>query len=109
MCPGIVKTDLPRHYKAKSFGFVIGVAIFHFLFGKSASNGARTYMAAVTTDESGNGKFIQFYKGEKDLKTLSERVTTSEAGLQMQTHIWEEIGRELVAKVPETKDLFLVV
>lgn len=52
MCPGIVKTDLSRNYKAKGVLFTVVVGLYVGLFGKSAANGARTYMAAVTTGES---------------------------------------------------------
>jgi hypothetical protein len=52
MCPGIVKTGLARHFKAKSAAFAIAIMLFHGILGKSAENGARTYMAAVTTREN---------------------------------------------------------
>ncbi|KAI1869352.1 uncharacterized protein JN550_005982 [Neoarthrinium moseri] len=108
MCPGIVKTDLPRNYKGKGAVFVAGIGVFYALFGKSAADGARAYLAAVTTEESEHGKFIQFYKSEKQLQALSNRVLTSEDGKRMQSQIWREITGELGRKVPKVRD-FLVV
>ncbi|KAH8678397.1 hypothetical protein BX600DRAFT_545980 [Xylariales sp. PMI_506] len=105
MCPGAVATDLPRYFVEKSIVFVIAIVIFFGLFGKSPSNGARTYMAAVTTSESEHGKFIQFFKSEQQMKKLSEKVTTSKAGIRMQAQIWEEITRELMTKVPESSEM----
>ncbi|KAK6070560.1 short-chain dehydrogenase reductase [Seiridium cupressi] len=78
------------------------------LFGKSPENGARTYMASVTTTESDHGRFVQFYKNGKQLKSLEDKVLTSEVGRRMQAQVWKEITGELVAKVPDTRE-FLVV
>jgi hypothetical protein len=52
MCPGTVKTDLPRQYVDKSPFFRIAVAIYLALLGKSAEDGARTYMATALTKEA---------------------------------------------------------
>ena len=60
MCPGHVKSSLPRYYKDKGIGFTIGIAIFSGIFGKSAPNGARTYLAAVLTKESEHVSHILF-------------------------------------------------
>ncbi|KAK7753851.1 hypothetical protein SLS62_004217 [Diatrype stigma] len=51
MCPGVVKTDLARHFAEKYAGFVVVTAVFQGLFGKSAADGARTYVAAGLTEE----------------------------------------------------------
>lgn len=53
VCPGVVKTSLARDYQARGgFGMRLVVGAFQGLFGKSASDGARSYLAAVTTKES---------------------------------------------------------
>lgn len=64
-----MKTDLSRHYTAKSAMFAVLVPVFTGMFGKSPENGARTYMAAVTTKEEDHGRIVQFYKSEKELRT----------------------------------------
>ena len=52
VCPGIVKTSLARDYQAQSgLGIRLAVVAFQGLFGKSAADGARSYLAAVTTKE----------------------------------------------------------
>ncbi|KAH6645802.1 hypothetical protein BKA67DRAFT_86297 [Truncatella angustata] len=102
LCPGAVKTDLARNFRDKSVAFVILVEVFQTLFGKSPEDGARTYMASVTTSESEHGKFVQFYKSESQMKVLERKVITSAAGRAMQTQVWKEITAELVAKAPET-------
>jgi hypothetical protein len=57
MCPGIVKTDLSRHFTEKWAIFIVITTIYTGLFGKTPENGARTYMAAVTTGESEHVSF----------------------------------------------------
>ncbi|KAK9417903.1 hypothetical protein SUNI508_08551 [Seiridium unicorne] len=108
LCPGIVTTDLSRNFQDKGAIFIVAIFLFTTLFGKSPENGARTYMASVTTTESDHGRFIQFYKNEKQLKSLEDKVLTSEVGRRMQAQVWKEITGELVAKVPDTRE-FLVV
>ncbi|KAK8093785.1 hypothetical protein PG997_000470, partial [Apiospora hydei] len=69
VCPGIVKTGLARDYQARGgLGIRLAVGAFQGLFGKSASDGARSYLAAVTTKENQHGDFIQFYKSETQYK-----------------------------------------
>ncbi|KAK9782910.1 hypothetical protein SCAR479_01253 [Seiridium cardinale] len=110
LCPGIVNTDLSRNFRDKGAIFIVAIFLFTTLFGKSPENGARTYMASVSTTESdhASGRFIQFYKNEKQLKSLEDKVLTSEAGRRMHAQVWKEITEELVAKVPDTRG-FLVV
>ncbi|KAK8039784.1 hypothetical protein PG993_008195 [Apiospora rasikravindrae] len=53
VCPGIVRTGLARDYQAKGgLGMRLAVGAFQGLFGKSAADGARSYLAAVTTKEN---------------------------------------------------------
>ncbi|KAI0124894.1 hypothetical protein BJ170DRAFT_685771 [Xylariales sp. AK1849] len=130
MCPGVVKTDLSRNYKKKHAAFVVVSVIFFGLFGKSIENGARTYMAAVTTNESEHvsthllffpaypafhpGLPLYFCGFDFQLQStnvfgqpsgLSEKPITSEAGRKMQAQVWGEITRELMVKIPETKEI----
>lgn len=69
MCPGLVKTDLSRHFAEKYAGFVVVTAIFQGLFGKSAADGARTYVAAGLTKEG-------------------EHVSTSQSRVRRQFFVW---------------------
>ncbi|KAK6825716.1 short chain dehydrogenase/ reductase [Apiospora arundinis] len=108
VCPGVVKTSLARDYQARGgFGMRLVVGAFQGLFGKSASDGARSYLAAVTTKESQHGDFIQFYKREKEYDQMRKKAISSAAGQKMQTQVWGELCHELGAKVPEFKDVLL--
>jgi hypothetical protein len=65
VCPGIVRTSLARDYQARgSLGMRLAVGAFQGLFGKSAADGARSYLAAVTTKEEQHvsNTILQFYK-----------------------------------------------
>ncbi|KAK7978288.1 short chain dehydrogenase/ reductase [Apiospora saccharicola] len=65
VCPGILRTSLARDYQARGgLGIRLAMGAFQGLFGKSAADGARSYLAAVTTKEEQHGDFIQFYKSE---------------------------------------------
>ncbi|KAK8037026.1 short chain dehydrogenase/ reductase [Apiospora marii] len=106
VCPGIVKTSLARDYQARGgLGIRLAVAAFQGLFGKSAADGARSYLAAVTTKEEQHGDFIQFYKSASQYKQLRQRVITSPKGQKMQAQVWGELCQELGAKVPSFKEV----
>ncbi|XXG97168.1 hypothetical protein Hte_003463 [Hypoxylon texense] len=105
MCPGVVKSDLPRHYAGKGVGFTIGIAVFTGLFAKSPSNGARTYLAACLTEESEHGKFIRFYGSEAEYQKQAGAVRTSEAGRKMQAQVLSEMRADFAAKVPDASGL----
>lgn len=61
MCPGLVNTDLSRSFAEKSAAFVVFKTVFYGLFGKSAANGARTYVAAGLTKEEEHVSVQQFH------------------------------------------------
>ncbi|KAI0837309.1 NAD(P)-binding protein [Hypoxylon sp. FL0890] len=105
MCPGIVSSNLPRHFTDKGKGYAIGIIIFFSLFGKSPSNGARTYAATGLTKESEHGKFIRFYDSEADYQKRVEKVLTGEAGRKMQAQVWSEMKADFIAKVPEAREI----
>lgn len=105
MCPGIVATNLPKNFADKGLGYAIGIAIFTGLFGKSPSNGARTYVATGLTKESEHGKFIRFYDSEADYKKRAEAVLTGEDGRKMQAQVWSEMKADFAAKVPEARGI----
>ncbi|KAK8134679.1 NAD(P)-binding protein [Apiospora sp. TS-2023a] len=106
VCPGIVRTSLARDYQARGgLGIRLAVGAFQGLFGKSAADGARSYLAAVATKEEQHGDFIQFYKSESQYKQLREKVITSPAGQTMQAQVWGELCKELGAKVPGFKEI----
>ncbi|KAI2632041.1 NAD(P)-binding protein, partial [Hypoxylon sp. NC1633] len=105
MCPGIVKSDLPRHFVDKSVAFAVVVAVFTGLFGKSASNGARTYVATGLSTESEHGKFIRFYGSEAEYQKQAEVHITGEAGRKMQVLVWSEMKTEFSTKVPDARTI----
>ncbi|KAI1781022.1 NAD(P)-binding protein [Hypoxylon cercidicola] len=105
MCPGIVKSDLSRHYADKGAGFAVGIAVFTGLFAKSTSNGARTYLAACLTKESEHGKFIRFYGSEAEYQKQAGAVRTSDAGRKMQAQVLSEMRADFAAKAPDASGL----
>ncbi|KAJ3572607.1 hypothetical protein NPX13_g4992 [Xylaria arbuscula] len=94
-CPGIVKTNLARHYQGQSLALAIGVALFGGVLGKTPENGARTLIAAGITKQDENGKFIRFYGSEEEYE--------NDSGRQMQASMWSEITNELRTKVPAAR------
>ncbi|KAI8965029.1 NAD(P)-binding protein [Daldinia sp. FL1419] len=105
MCPGIVKTDFPRHYIDKGIGYRVSVAIFFGGFGKSPENGARTYVATGLTKESEHGKFIRFYGSEAEYRKQADILFTGEAGSKMQAQVWSEMKTDFMAKIPNAEEL----
>ncbi|OTA83616.1 hypothetical protein M434DRAFT_24766 [Hypoxylon sp. CO27-5] len=105
MCPGITATNLPKRFADKGLGYAIGIAIFTGLFGKSPSNGARTYVATGLTKETEHGKFIRFYDSEADYNKRAEAVLTGEDGRKMQAQVWSEMKADFAAKVPEVRKI----
>ncbi|KAI1376095.1 NAD(P)-binding protein [Hypoxylon crocopeplum] len=103
MCPGIVNSDLPRNFTNKGLGFKVAVAVFTGLFGKSPSNGARTYVATGLTKESEHGKFIRFYGSEAEYQKQAEATLKGEDGRKMQAQVWSEMKADFSAKVPEAR------
>ncbi|KAK7948968.1 short chain dehydrogenase/reductase family oxidoreductase [Apiospora aurea] len=76
VCPGIVKTGLARDYQVRGgLGIRLAVRAFQGLFGKSAADGARSYLAAVMTKENQHAQ------------------------------VWDELCQELGAKVPGFKEI----
>ncbi|ETS78750.1 hypothetical protein PFICI_08603 [Pestalotiopsis fici W106-1] len=104
VCPGAVKTDLSRGYAENGVAFRVALGIFSAVFAKSAENGARAYMAAVTTKEEEHGKMVQFYWSNAQLAAQEAKNLGSEAGRRLQSWVWDEICKEMVSKVPETKE-----
>ncbi|KAI0181473.1 NAD(P)-binding protein [Hypoxylon sp. FL1284] len=105
MCPGIVKSELPRQYAEKSSGIAIGLAVFSGLFAKSPSDGARTYLAAISTKESEHGKYIRFYSSDAEYQKKAHAVLASEAGKMMQAGVLSEMAADFAVKAPEAGEL----
>ncbi|KAI5863454.1 NAD(P)-binding protein [Durotheca rogersii] len=103
-CPGIVKSDLLRHYVDKGRLLAIGVSVFTRLFAKSTSDGARTYVAVGLTKESEHGKFIRFYGSEAEYQRQAKAILGSKAGRRVQAQVWSEMTADFVAKVPEAME-----
>ncbi|KAI1769625.1 NAD(P)-binding protein [Hypoxylon sp. FL1150] len=105
MCPGIVKSDLTRHWAEKGVGFTIAIAVFTGLFAKSTSNGARAYLAACLTKESEHGKFIRFYGSDAEYQKGATAVRTSKNGKRMQAQVLLEMMADFAVKVPDASGL----
>ncbi|KAI0096565.1 NAD(P)-binding protein [Daldinia grandis] len=105
MCPGLVKSDLPRQFMGKGVGYRTFIAIYYGIFGKTAENGARTYVATGLTQESEHGKFIRFYGSEAEYRKQADIVLTGEAGRKMQAQVWSEIKADFIAKIPNAKEV----
>jgi NAD(P)-dependent dehydrogenase (short-subunit alcohol dehydrogenase family) len=67
VCPGAVKTDLSRGFRENGVALKVAVKVYHTMFAKSSENGARAYVAAVTTREEEHGKMVQFYMSDAQL------------------------------------------
>ncbi|KAI8631037.1 NAD(P)-binding protein [Xylariaceae sp. FL1651] len=104
-CPGIVRTDLSRHYAEASRVIAVVAAVFKALLAKTAENGARTLIAAGRTKETEHGKFIRFYGSEEDYQKESEPFFASDAGRRVQAAVWSEITNELATKVPDVRTI----
>ncbi|KAI0885302.1 NAD(P)-binding protein [Annulohypoxylon maeteangense] len=105
MCPGFVASDLSRDLKQLGIVVSLIVTIFTVIFGKSPSNGARTYVAACLTKESEHGRFLKFYGSDADYQETADTVITGEDGRDMQALVWSEMKTEFVAKVPEVREI----
>ncbi|KAF3011518.1 hypothetical protein E8E14_009102 [Neopestalotiopsis sp. 37M] len=108
VCPGAVKTDLSRGFRENGVAFKVAVKVYHAMFAKSSENGARAYVAAVTTREEEHGKMVQFYMSDAQLAAREANVLTSEAGRRTQGWLWNEICDEMIKKVPETRQILKV-
>ncbi|KAI0518229.1 hypothetical protein F5B22DRAFT_600370 [Xylaria bambusicola] len=102
-CPGVVKTNLARHYEGQGRAMALGVALFQATLAKTAESGARTLIAAGLTKEEENGKFIRFYGSEAEYEKQRERMFTSSSGQRIQASVWSEITNELFTKVPAAR------
>ncbi|KAI0156609.1 NAD(P)-binding protein [Xylariaceae sp. FL1272] len=100
MCPGMVATDLARHYKEENFLIRRFVPILYAFVSKSPENGARTLITAGLTKESENGKFIRFYGSDEEYKHQHEKIFNNPTGRGVRASVWSEITRELASKVP---------
>ncbi|KAF3070623.1 Carbonyl reductase [NADPH] 1 [Daldinia childiae] len=135
MCPGIVRSDLPRQFMNQSVGYRIFIAIYFSIFSKTAENGARTYVATGLTKENEHvsdislplrlyylptyklvrtadivgfnvqGKFIRFYGSEAEYRKKAEILLTGEAGRKMQAQVWSEMKADFIAKIPNAKEV----
>ncbi|KAI1802577.1 NAD(P)-binding protein [Daldinia bambusicola] len=105
MCPGVVKTDFPRHLVEKSLGYRVAVALFFGGFGKTPENGARTYVATGLTKESEHGKFIRFYGSEAEYRKKADILLVGEAGRKMQAQVWSEMKADFMAKIPDAEEV----
>ncbi|KAI1652095.1 NAD(P)-binding protein [Daldinia loculata] len=104
MCPGIVKSDLPRQFIDQGAGYRISIAIYLGIFGKTPENGARTYVATGLTEESEHGKFFRFYGSEAEYRQKADILLTGEAGRKMQAQVWSEMKADFIAKIPNAKE-----
>ncbi len=84
-CPGMCKTDLGRQYTNKSILFRTLVWIFFAIFARTAENGSRTYVSALTRDSGSQGKLWKedrYFDGGPMLET--------EEGKKFGEKIWKE-------------------
>ncbi|KAI3327981.1 NAD(P)-binding protein [Xylariaceae sp. AK1471] len=99
-CPGIVRTQLSRHYAEGSRAIAMALAVFFTLLAKTSENGARTLIAAGQTKENEHGKFIRFYGSQEEYQRRAQTLFQSGDGRQVQASVWSEMTSSLAAKVP---------
>ncbi|KAI1269908.1 NAD(P)-binding protein [Xylariaceae sp. FL1019] len=103
MCPGMVATDLARHYKENSLLIRLLIPFLYALISKTPENGARTLITAGLTKESENGKFIRFYGSDEEYRKQYEKIFMSPTGREVRASVWSEITLELASKVPSVQ------
>ncbi|KAJ9132604.1 NAD(P)-binding protein [Pleurostoma richardsiae] len=104
VCPGPVKTDLPRTVMEQSFLMKIIVPIYSGLRSKSPESGSKVYVAGALTKQEDHGKFIRFYWTDEEYREKAASVMTSKAGKAAQSFVWKEIVGILEEKVPEIRE-----
>ncbi|KAK9427695.1 short chain dehydrogenase yanD [Lipomyces doorenjongii] len=96
-CPGLCKSSLGRHF---SLALRVPDNIMKAILGRSAEEGSRTLVSAVTTDEKAHGGFWTH-----DRIAVPGVLTTTEEGKELNSQFWKEAIEVLSKQNPKIESI----